>query len=116
MVKTVAILAFIGAAAAGAVALSQKRTVIDGRVMSADLMKQLAKKGITDMTCDREIPVSTVGAVFQCKVSASDGSTAQIQYTIDRNQQLGGKVLDGTGPAKPEVREQVPSSSDPWAN
>jgi uncharacterized protein DUF4333 len=116
MVKTVAILAFIGAAGAGAFLLSQKRTVIDGKVMAADLMKQLENKGITEMACDREIPVGTAGAVFRCKVSANDGSTAQIEYTIDRNQQLSGKVLDGTGPTRQEVGDRVPSSSDPWAN
>ncbi len=116
MVKTVAILAFIGAAGAGAFLLSQKATVIDGKVMAADLMKQLESKGITDMRCDREIPVTNAGAVFQCKVSASDGSTAQIEYTIDRKQQLSGKVVDGTGPTRDEVGERVPASSDPWAN
>lgn len=112
MVKTFATLAFIGAAAAGAVFLSQKRTVISGEVMAADLMGQLAKKGITEMTCDPEIPVGTAGAVFQCRVSANDGSTAQIEYTIDRNQQLSGKVVEGSGP----TRERVPASSDPWGN
>ncbi len=116
MGNTVAILAFIGAAGTAAVVLSPKRTVIDGEVMAGDLVKQLSKQGITDVTCDREIPVSLVGAVFQCKVSGNDGSTARVEYTIDRHQQLSGKVLDGTGPTRQEVRDRVPASSDPWAN
>jgi hypothetical protein len=112
MVKTMAILAFIGATGAGAVALAMKKTVIDGKVMAADLLAQLDEKGITDVTCDPEIPVGAAGATFKCKIAASDGSTASIEYTMNRAGGLSAKVLDGTGP----TQERVPSSSDPWNN
>ena len=112
MVKTAAILAFIGAAGAGATALAMKKTVIDGKVMAADLMQQLEKKGITDVTCDPEIPIGAAGATFTCKVAASDGSTASIEYTMNRAGALSAKLLDGSGPTK----ERVPTSSDPWNN
>lgn len=116
MVKTAAILAFIGAAGAGATALAMKKTVISGKVMAADLMSQLEKKGITNVTCDPEIPIGTEGAVFACKISANDGSVADIAFTMDRSAKYTTKVLDeAAGPAKaPEQR--VPTSDDPWNN
>jgi Domain of unknown function (DUF4333) len=112
MVKTVAILAFIGAAGAGATALAMKKTVIDGKVMAADLMKQLEKKGITDVTCAPEIPIGAAGATFTCKVAASDGSTANIEYTMNRAGALSAKLLESAGP----THQQVPATSDPWNN
>ncbi len=112
MVKTAAILAFIGAAGAGAAALALKKTVIDGQVMAADLLGQLDKKGITEVTCDPEIPIGNDGATFTCTVGASDGSTANIEYTMNRAGGLSAKLLDSNGP----TREQVPATSDPWNN
>ncbi len=116
MVKTVAILAFIGAAGAGAAALAMKKTVIDGKVMAADLLGQLEKKGITEVTCDPEIPVGRDGATFTCKISAHDGSVANVAFTMDRTSKYTTKVVDETaGPAQaPE--ERVPTSGDPWNN
>ena len=133
MVKTFATLAFIGAAAFGAVILSQTKTVISGKVMAADLFGQLQTKGITEVTCDDAIPVETDGATFQCKIAARDGSTAKIEYKLTRAQSMSGKVLDSTPPSHlrghtaesnepnepsepSEPSERVPTSSDPWAN
>ena len=119
MVKTFATLAFIGAAAFGAVILSQTKTVISGKGMAADLFGQLQTKGITEVTCDDAIPVET------------DGAT--IEYKLTRAQSMSGKVLDSTPPSHlrghtaesnepnepsepSEPSERVPTSSDPWAN
>ncbi len=108
MVKTVAILAFIGAAGAGAVGLAMKKTVISGKVMAADLLGQLEKNGITEVDCDPAIPVGSEGAVFTCKVHASDGSSANIAYTMSRAGALSAKLIKGP--------VEVPSTSDPWSN
>lgn len=118
MVKTLATLAFIGAAAAGAVALAHTRTVIDGKVMAADLLKQLQPRGITRMECDDSIPITTAGAVFRCTVVARDGSTGRFEYTLDRAQHLSGREVSETPPTRedPQPRHEVPSSDDPWAN
>ncbi|MBA3465414.1 MAG: hypothetical protein H0T46_36115 [Deltaproteobacteria bacterium] len=88
--------------------------MIDGEVMAADLHKQLASKGITEVTCDKRIPIEHHGAVFQCTVAAGDGSTARIEYTMNRASHLTAKLLASTGPTREEP--QVPASSDPWAN
>ena len=112
MVKTVAILAFIGAAGAGATVLALKKTVIDGKVIAADIHGNLEAKGITEVTCDPEIPVEVAGAKFVCKITAGDGSTADLEVTIDRGAKYTSKVLASTGP----TREQAPPSGDPWNN
>lgn len=112
MVKTLATLAFIAAAAGGAVYLARRPTVISGEVMATDLLGQLEQRGISKVRCDPEIPIGVAGAVFRCEVHGTDGSTASIEYTMDRAGSLSGKVLDGTG----RTRERVPAQSDPWAN
>jgi len=114
MANSAVALLFIAAAAAGAVGLSQKKTTISGKVMAADLMGQLSKKGITEVTCDDEIPVGVAGATFHCNIAGNDGSTAKIEYKLDRKQGLSGKVIDSSGPT--EAHERVPTSSDPWSN
>jgi hypothetical protein len=114
MVKSLAILAFIGATGGGAFILANSDTVIDGKVMAADLLKLVGKKGITDIQCDDRIPIKNRGAVFVCTVAANDGSTARIEYTMSRSSALTARVLDSTGATREEPR--VPTSSDPWAN
>jgi hypothetical protein len=119
--STLATLAFIGAAAAAGGYLAQRETVVDGRVMAADMMSRMKDKGITDMDCDREIPITGTGAVFQCNVRGTDGSTAKVEYTMDRAGSLSGKLLDQTGPTGATKEptgeaEDVPLTGDPWAN
>jgi hypothetical protein len=121
--STLATLAFIGAAAAAGGYLAQRDTVMDGRVMASDLMTRLANKDISGMDCDREIPITGTGAVFRCDVSGTDGSTAKIEYTMDRAGSLSGKLIDSTGPtggsakaSSGEAREEAPLSGDPWSN
>ena len=103
---------FIGAVGAGALIIGFSRTVISGKVMAADLHKQLESKGITGVRCQDRIPIENHGAVFECTIEANDGSTARIEYTMNRAGSLAAKLLDGTGP----TRERVPASSDPWSN
>lgn len=116
VVKSVAILAFIGAVGAGAAALALRKTVIDGKVMEADLLGQLESKGITAVTCDRAIPIEADGAKFKCTVAARDGSTAVIGFTMDRGAKYTTTVLEESPGAAPETRERVPPSGDPWNN
>jgi len=121
--STLATLAFIGAAAAAGGYLAQRETVMDGKVMASDLMTRLANKEISGMECDPKIPITGTGAVFRCDVSGTDGSTAKIEYTMDRAGSLAGKLIDSTGPtgrseqrSTGEARGEAPLSGDPWAN
>jgi len=115
MVKSLAILGFIGATAAGAAVLATRPTVIDGKVMAADLLGMMQKRGISAVECDERIPIQQRGAVFQCTVRGDDGSTARVEYTMSRSSNLTARILDTTGPTT-EAHEKVPPSADPWAN
>jgi hypothetical protein len=113
MGKSLVILGFIGAAAAAATLLATRPTVIDGKVMAADLLPGMQAHGFTGtVKCDDRIPIEREGAVFECTLSGDDGSTARIEYTLTRSQQMSARVVDSTGP----TRHKVPASSDPWAN
>jgi hypothetical protein len=118
--RTLAALAFIAGVAALAAYLAQRPTVADGEVMAADLLEQLRERSITAVTCDREIPIGPRGAVFECTATASDGSTARIEYTMGRDGALAGKILDAAGPlpppSQPPSRTRIPPSGDPWSN
>jgi hypothetical protein len=110
--STLATLAFIGAVAATGAYLAQLETVVDGRVMAADLKARLTNDNIATIECDREIPIRPAGAVFTCAVRATDGSTASIEYTMDRAGSLAARLLDATGATRPRVRR----SDDPWGD
>ena len=103
---------FIAAVAAGAGYVATKKTVAKGHVMAADLTEQLRSKGISGMTCDDHIPIGPTGAVFRCQATGTDGSTATIEYAMDRGGSLSGSVVESSGPSEP----RIPPSSDPWAN
>jgi hypothetical protein len=110
--STLATLAFIGAAAAAGGYLATRETVAKGSVMAADLMSKMKNETLTSMECDPEIPIDHTGATFHCTVRATDGSTARIEYTMNRQGSLAAKLLDTTGATEP----RVPASSDPWSN
>lgn len=109
---------FIAGVGAGAAYFAQRQTVIRGSVMAGDLHAQLESRGITDVTCD-DAPVTNTGAVFICRVAASDGSRATIEATMDREGAISAKQLGDTthdhipAEAPPRERHRDPSA-DPW--
>ncbi len=118
MVRTLAAIVFIAGVGGGAVYLSQKKTVIRGDVMAGELLEHQKAKGISEITCD-DSPVDAKGAVFICRVAATDGSRATIEYTMDREGNTVGKQLGDTsfdrGPAEAPERERTRDpGGDPW--
>ena len=100
MVRSAAVLAFVGLAAAIGIYVAMQKTVIKGEVMAGNLLEQFRSKGVSKIDCDERIPVGPDGAKFTCKVQADDGSTANVEYTMDRAGNLSGNVLDSTGPTE----------------
>ena len=99
--STLATLAFIGAAAGAGGYLAMRPTVADGRVIAADLMAGSKDGKLTEVICDREIPLGPRGAEFACTVSAGDGSTAKLQMSLSRSGQYTMvKILDSTPPTR----------------
>ena len=117
MARSLATLTFIAAVASAALYLARRPTIASGRVMAADLLDSVKSRGITRMDCDPEIPIGITGAVFECKVNADDGSTARIQYTMNRAGGLAAQLIDSTGGSPGSTsRARVPPSDDPWGN
>ncbi len=108
-------LAFIAAVAGTGGYLATKKTVARGHVMAADLVEQLRDKGVSAMTCDDHIPFSPAGAVFECVVRGTDGSTATVKYTMDRTGSLAAELVGSTDPTEP-ASPRIPSSGDPWGD
>ena len=99
--STLATLAFIGVAAGAGGYLAMRPTVVDGRVIAADLKASSKDGKLTDIICDREVPVGPDGALFQCNVRATDGSTAKVQMSLDRaGKYKMVKILDSTLPTR----------------
>jgi hypothetical protein len=105
---------FIGAAASAGIYAASSPTVISGKVMAANILEQAAGRGIAKVECDPEIPVGTAGAVFRCAIRGADGSTASIEYEMNREGSLSAKVLESTGPAERSPRTPGEPGADPW--
>jgi len=110
VVRSVAVLVFIGGTAAAGVYVGTRPTVIDGRVMAETMLEQVRAKGVRAVDCDRSIPVSQAGAVFACTLAGDDGSTARFEYTMDRAGALTSRLLGST----PPVRKPRAPGADPW--
>lgn len=110
--RSLAALAFIAACATAGILVARRPTVMDGRVIAGNMLEQVGKQGVHTIDCDRDIPIGKAGAVFQCTLAGTDGSTARFEYTIDRDFQLSGKLLDASGPARPP--DNPTPGADPW--
>jgi hypothetical protein len=113
MVKTAATLVFIAGVGAGAVLVGTRSTVASGSVMAADLLSQLRRGNphLARLECDPEIPIRVAGAVFQCTLTEDDGSTARIEYTLDRDGSSRPRLLGST----PRTGPRNTGSGDPWS-
>lgn len=112
--------AFIAGIGAVAVVLGFRPTVADGRVIAADMLAQVADKGISAIDCDRDVPIGVAGAVFTCDVAGTDGSTAKVEYTMNREGSYAARVLDSTPGRQPAdggtfTPRPVAPGGDPWA-
>jgi hypothetical protein len=101
VVKTVATVGFIGAVTIAGIVVALQPTVIDGRIMAADLLPQLRRSNarLAAIECDRRIPIGVDGARFQCTFTEDDGSSLRVEYTMDRTGALEPRLVDRTPPA-----------------
>lgn len=80
---TVLAVLFIAAAAAIGIGVGLRPTVIDGRVIEAEITRQLGADAGA-VACDREIRLGARGARFACTVSAGDWSE-RVEYEMTRD-------------------------------
>jgi hypothetical protein len=85
-VKKLATIGFIAVIAVIGVVVGLLPTVVDGRILAADLLPSLkrAYPRIESMECDREIRIGTEGATFTCTVTQADGTKFPLECSMDR--------------------------------
>ncbi|HEX8110404.1 MAG TPA: DUF4333 domain-containing protein [Kofleriaceae bacterium] len=113
--RTLAALAFIAGVAAVAIGLARTPTVADGRVLAADLREKVRKDGanVTEMECDREIPIGVRGATFTCIATLPDGETQVVDWALTPDGQYEARPQPPTRGPRPRLRKPAPG--DPWA-
>ena len=101
---TLAVLLLIAAAAVTGVQLGRTRTVADGRVLEPDLLELLRVRGVTTMSCDRDIPIGIDGATFTCVAPLDAGGTQTAEYQMDWRRQP---------PVQADPRDRRAPAADP---
>ncbi len=83
MLRSLAVLGFIGLVAAGALWAAQKKTIAKGSVLAADIL-EANQATVNAMTCeDAEIGVD--GAHVWCHAEFKNGLVERIELTMDRS-------------------------------
>jgi hypothetical protein len=83
VLRSLAVLAFIGLVAAGALWAAQKKTIAKGSVLAADILAA-NQATVKTLTCeDAEIGVE--GAHFWCDAEFKNGLVERLELTMDRS-------------------------------
>ncbi len=98
MLRSLAVLAFIGLVAAGALYAAQRKTIARGSVLAADIVAANPTT-LRAMECDDGVEIGMNGANFSCRAEFKNGLVEQIELTMDR-----------AGVIHPREGQ----SSDPW--
>lgn len=83
MLRSLAVLAFIGVVAAGALWAAQKKTIARGSVLAAALV-DANRATVKAMTCDDQVEIGVSGAHFWCRAEFKNGLVERIELTMDR--------------------------------
>ena len=83
MLRSLAVLLFIGGVAAGALYAAQRKTIAKGKVLAADLV-EANKATVRAMECDDRVEVGLDGATFSCRAELKNGLVERIELTMDR--------------------------------
>jgi hypothetical protein len=100
MVRSIAVVGFIACVASFGLYLAQRRTVLEGSVMAADVVEQLAAEGVVGATarCDDRVPIVAGGARFHCVVHRKDDTVQDLEYTIDASGRMTNREIAVTHP------------------
>ena len=83
MLRSLAVLLFIGVVAAGALYAAQKKTIAKGSVLAADIV-EANKATVRAMQCDDNVEIGLDGASFSCRAEFVNGLVERLQLTMDR--------------------------------
>jgi hypothetical protein len=95
--KTAASVSFIATVAVIGLYVGTRETVIDGRVLEADLLPRLQAAPrharLASLRCDDRVPVTSSGATFQCLLVREDGVTILARFTMGRDGALEERIV-----------------------
>jgi hypothetical protein len=95
--KTAASVSFIATVAVIAFYTGTRETVIDGRVLEADLLPRLREAPrharLASLRCDDRIPITSSGTTFHCVLVRDDGVTVRARFTMDRAGAIEERIL-----------------------
>ncbi len=83
MLRSLAVLLFIGGVAACAVYAAQRKTIAKGSVLAADIV-EANKATVRAMECDDDVEVGVDGAAFSCRAEFVNGLIQRLDLTMDR--------------------------------
>ncbi len=76
--------AFIALAGAGGAYLAQRTTYVEADVAAADVLELLRPQGVTEVSCDDNVPIGTIGANLRCVARSATGThTLDVALTAD---------------------------------
>ena len=84
MLRSLAVLAFIGLVGAGALYAAQRKTIARGSVLAADIVAANPTT-LRAMECEDGVEIGMGGATFTCHAEFKNGLVEQIVMTLDRN-------------------------------
>jgi hypothetical protein len=83
VLRSLAVLLFIGVVAAGALYAAQRKTFAKGSVLAADIV-EANPTTVRAMECDDDVEIGVNGASFACRAEFKNGLVERIQLTMDR--------------------------------
>jgi hypothetical protein len=83
VLRSVAVVAFIGLVATGALWAAQRKTFARGSVLAADIVAA-NQATVKAMTCDDNVEIGVEGAHFWCTAELRNGLVERIELTMDR--------------------------------
>jgi hypothetical protein len=84
VLRSLAVLAFIGIVAAGALWAAQAKTIAKGSVLAADIV-EANRTTVKAMTCDENVEIGVEGAHFWCRAEFKNGLVERLELTMDRS-------------------------------
>jgi hypothetical protein len=108
MVRSLAVVTFIGCIAAAALYVAQRPTIARGDVVGEDLLESNRTK-LRGLRCDPEIRIGIDGAKFACRAEFLTGAVERLEFKMDR----AGSISQVGSEPEPERRVQ---KSDPWGD
>jgi hypothetical protein len=84
MLRSLAVIAFIGAVGAAAIYAAQRKTIARGDVIGAELLDTNREK-LRALRCDPEIPIGVDGATFACRAEFKTGEVERLQFKLQRD-------------------------------